>query len=91
MKKFIAKVKALFTKKETPVIAPEQMTEDIWVPSPIVEQPKPTPVKPKSNRKPGPKKEVPGKVAVKSNAAPAKKSGPSKPRTYNKQKPKKVD
>lgn len=88
MKKIIAKFKALFTKA-VPAVETHEAT-DVWVAPVVIEQPKPTPTKPKSNRKPGPKKEVPGKVAVKSNAAPAK-SGTSKPRTYNKQKPKKVD
>jgi hypothetical protein len=56
------------------------------VPTP---EPKQATPKPKSNRKPGPKKQVPGHPAVKSNAP--KGSTPKKTRTYNKPKPKAED
>jgi len=49
--------------------------------------PKPAP-KSKSNRKPGPKKQVPGQPSVKPSTRKSTQTG--KPRTYNKPKPKKV-
>jgi len=86
MKKIIAKVKAFFTKK--PESTPEQtLYEEVCVPAEKPPVPVSTP-KPKSNRKPGPKKQVPGQPAVKP-AAPKKTGGNSKkPRQYNKPKPK---
>jgi hypothetical protein len=44
--------------------------------------------KPKSNRKPGPKKQVPGQPAVKTGAPKKTGSTSKKPRQYNKPKPK---
>jgi hypothetical protein len=66
MKKIIAKVKALFTKKETPVIAPEAIVEDTYVPPVVIQEVKKTPTK----RKPGPKKQVPGEPAIKKSNRP---------------------
>lgn len=81
MKKIIAKVKALFTKKETPVIVPDAIVEDTYVPPVVIQEVKKPPT---TKRKPGPKKQVPGEPAIKKSNQP---SGTPKKRT-NKPKPK---
>jgi hypothetical protein len=68
-----------FRKAEKPIIDTIPEPTDVWVPTPVIEPVK-QPAKPKSNRKPGPKKQVPGKAAVKSNPPKTTNSGPKKPR-----------
>lgn len=88
--KLIAHIKALFGKKRNADTKQELKTiEKFETEATLDVAPvavKATP-KPKSNRKPGRKKPVPGKPAVKSNAPTG--STPKKPRT-NKPKPKVV-
>jgi hypothetical protein len=77
----IANVIKWFRKAEKPIIDMIPEPTDVWVPPAVIETPvKP---KPKSNRKPGPKKQVPGTPAVKPQG-----TTPKKPRTYNKPKKK---
>jgi hypothetical protein len=76
MKTIIHKVKAFFSKKQPTVIQPFQPAEVVAPVKPVV-QPKEQPKKPTPKRKPGPKKEVPGTVAVKPKS-PARKRSPRK-------------
>jgi hypothetical protein len=76
----IANIIKWFRKPEPAIVNPIPEPTDVWVPTPVIE-PAIQPVsKPKSNRKPGPKKQVPGKAAVKSNPPKTTNSGPKKPR-----------
>jgi hypothetical protein len=80
----VSRLNIKWFRKSEPSISTIPEPTDVWVPPPVIETPAPK-AKPKSNRKPGPKKHVPGTPAVKPQG-----STPKKPRTYNKPK-KKVD
>lgn len=79
----IASIIKWFRKSEKTIVNSIPEPTDVWVPPPVIETPAPQKAKPKNNRKPGPKKQVPGAPAVK-----PKGSTPNKPRTYNKPKKK---
>ena len=91
--KLFHKIKQWFKRShhatESEMKAIEKYETEASLNLPPVPTPEPKPAsKPKTNRKPGPKKEVPGKPAVKSNVPKTTGSTPKKPRQHNKPKPK---